>query len=380
MTIPATAGALPAATEFRMPSLGADMEFGTLVAWHVKPGDRVKRRDIIAEVETQKGVFSVESPADGVVARLVVAEGTRMPVGGVLATFGEGATPALAPPEAPPQPASVTPMRASPVARKRAGELQLDLAALWSAGRTHAITLAEVERAAAGRPAATATAGAALAMRRAVAAAVSRSKREIPHYYLSTTISLHRGLAWLQATNAARPVEERILPAALLLRGVAAALHEHPDLNGLWVDDTFHPSPAVHLGVMISLRSGGLIAPAIHDADTMTLVALMAALRDLVRRAREGGVRGSEMTEATVSVTNLGDEGVESVLGIIYPPQVALVGFGGIVERPWAEHGMLGVHPVVTATLAADHRATDGHYGGRFLATLDRLLQAPEAL
>ncbi len=391
------------ANEFRMPSLGADMEFGTLVVWHMKPGERVKRGAVIAEVETDKGVFSVESPVDGVVAELTVAEGSKVPVGTVLATFGKPAAAmaearaiqptASASVPAPPtvRPAAPAPtltprLRASPVARRRAAELGVDLTALWRAGPDHAITLADIERAAKhGPPAAPVTKSVPpdttkAAMRRAVAAAVSRANREIPHYYLSTPISLRRALAWLQDENAARPVDQRILPAAMLLKAVASGLHEFPDLNGFWIDGAAQPSAAVHLGVAISLRGGGLIVPAIHDASDKTLLELMDALRDVVQRAREGGLRGSEMTDATVTVTNLGDEGVESVFGVIYPPQVALVGFGKISDRPWADAGMIGVHPVVTVSLAADHRATDGHYGGRFLAAIDRLLQEPEAL
>jgi pyruvate dehydrogenase E2 component (dihydrolipoamide acetyltransferase) len=106
----------------------------------------------------------------------------------------------------------------------------------------------------------------------------------------------------------------------------------------------------------------------------------MIALQDLVQRARAGGLRGSEMTDPTITVTSLGDEGAESVFGVIYPPQLAIVGIGRVRERPWAVNGLLGVRPIVNVTLAADHRATDGHYGGRFLGEIDRLLQAPEAL
>ena len=129
----------------------------------------------------------------------------------------------------------------------------------------------------------------------------------------------------------------------------------------------------------ISLRQGGLIAPAIHSADTLTLDELMDHLRDLVSRARAGRLKQSEMNP-TITITNLGDQGVDSVFGVIYPPQVAIVGFGRIRPRPWAAGGMLGVRPVVTATLAADHRVSDGHRGAVFLTALDRLLQAPEEL
>jgi pyruvate dehydrogenase E2 component (dihydrolipoamide acetyltransferase) len=218
------------------------------------------------------------------------------------------------------------------------------------------------------------------AMRHAIAVLMARSKREVPHYYLSTTIDLGRAMTRVGELNADRPLAQRLVPAALLLKATAAAVRKVPQLNGYWVDDAFAPADQVNLGVAVALRGGGLIAPAIPDADRLDLDALMAALRDLVTRARSGRLRQSEMTNGTLTVTNLGDRGVESVFGVIYPPQVALVGFGRVVERPWAVDGLLGVRPVVTATLSADHRATDGHLGGLFLSAVDELLQKPEDL
>jgi len=187
-------------------------------------------------------------------------------------------------------------------------------------------------------------------------------------------------LTWLERTNLERPVHERLLPAVLLLKAVALTAKRYPELNGFWVDGAFRPADAVHLGVAVSLRGGGLISPAIHDADGMDLTTLMHALRDLVERTRSGHLRSSEMSDPTLTVTSLGDQGVELVHGLIYPPQVALVGFGRILERPWATGGMIGARPVVTATLAGDHRASDGMRGARFLDTVDHLLQEPAAL
>ena len=166
----------------------------------------------------------------------------------------------------------------------------------------------------------------------------------------------------------------------LLLKASALATRAVPEVNGFWVNDHLELSDAVHLGVAISLRGGGLIAPAIHDADAKALDELMASLRDLVKRTRSGKLRSSEMSAPTITVTNLGDQGVEAVYGVIYPPQVALVGFGRIVERAWAHEGMVGARSIVTATLAADHRAGDGHTGGLYLAEIERLLQKPEEL
>jgi pyruvate dehydrogenase E2 component (dihydrolipoamide acetyltransferase) len=217
-------------------------------------------------------------------------------------------------------------------------------------------------------------------MRRAIAAAMARSKREIPHYYLSTTIDLTSALSWLDAVNATRPPTARLLLVALLLKAVAQALGKAPEFNGFFTANGFQPGSGIHIGTAISLRGGGLVAPAIHDADKLSLNDLMAQLRDLIARARSGALRSSEMSDPTITVTNLGERSVETVFGIIYPPQVALVGFGMPVERPWVVAGAIAVRQVLTATLAADHRASDGHRGALFLAEIDRRLQSPETL
>ncbi|MEV7179039.1 2-oxo acid dehydrogenase subunit E2 [Kitasatospora sp. NPDC093679] len=286
-------------------------------------------------------------------------------------------------------------IRATPMARRIAEEAGLDLALVRGSGADGAVRAADVR--AALRPAETEeprtaaepprttpeparTAGArAEAMRQAVGALMDRSKREIPHYYLSTTVDLAAAMRWLRDRNRQLPVSERLVPAALMLKAAALAAREVPQLNGWWTDG-FTPAPAVHLGVAVALRGGGLIAPAIRDAADLPLPELMARLRDLVARARAGRLRHSETSDPSITVTSLGDQGVEAVFGVIYPPQVALVGLGKVVERPWAADGMLGVRPVVTATLSADHRASDGATGARYLSALDRLLQQPEEL
>jgi pyruvate dehydrogenase E2 component (dihydrolipoamide acetyltransferase) len=429
--------------EFRMPSLGADMDSGTLIAWHMAVGDHVARGDIVAEVDTDKSVIDVETFTTGTVEEILVAEGARVPVGTPLAVIREDAVvvaevaappagprprPAAPTPEvavavepeapaaaavesaAPPAPTSPHPARrpaASPLARRHAAALGVDLASITGTGPDGAVTTSDVDHFAAAHaagpaaPAAAKTAPPApaapvhfeqpapqplskterqAALRRAIGASMARSKREIPHYYLACDIDMSHAMQWLDERNAAVPVTERMLPAVLLLKATALALHETPDLNGFWEQDAFRPADGVHLGVAIALRGGGLVAPALHDTDHLTLAELMTGLRDLVARARAGRLRSSEASEPTITVTSLGDQGVDVVQPVIYPPQVAIVGFGRIRPRPWAADGMLGVRPVVTATLAADHRVSDGHRGAVFLTALDRLLQAPEEL
>ena len=217
-------------------------------------------------------------------------------------------------------------------------------------------------------------------MRQSIAALMTTSNREIPHYNLSATVDLHAALEWLRKRNRELPVAERLVPSALLLLAASRSARAVPDLNGHWVDGAFRPASSVDLGLILSLRRGGLLVPAIHDADSLTVDQMMAAMRELTTRARAGRLRGSDLIPPSFTVSNLGDQGVESALGVIYPPQVALVGFGAVSERPWAVDGLLGVRPLVTVTLAGDHRASDGAVGARFLKHLDRLLQRPEEL
>ena len=488
--------------DFRMPSLGADMDHGKMVEWLVKPGDYVHRGDVVAVVDTDKTVMDIESFEEGVVAELLVDIGATVPIGTPLARItatpddgspaaaGPAGTPALAgrpaggaapaPPAtaaaerrvpadggapaetAPAEEAPGHPGAVSPPVRHLAHVLGIDPATVRGTGRHGAVTRSDVERAAvpaaAAHPAgidteeaarvrssprarrlamergvdlgsvtgtgpggavreedvlqAAATAAPAAAvptqddagaqaqaktpppesaqpsegrqreagLRRAVGALMSKSKREIPHYYLSSTVDMAAAVAWMQSVNLERPVSSRLVASALLLKATALAAKTVPEVNGFYVDGEFRPSSSVHLGVAVALRKGGIVAPAIHDADTLSVDQLMERLRDLVARARAGRLQRAEMADPTITVTNLGDLGVDSVFGVIYPPQVAMVGLGRVMEQPWAHNGMLGIRPVVTATLSADHRVSDGLRGARFLARLDELLQKPEEL
>jgi len=452
--------------DFRMPSLGADMEAGRVTEWLVKVGDAVKRGDIVAVVETEKSTIEVEIFESGVIEAIVVPVGEEVPVGAVLARVRSGASDSLEPrvsvpassesvlPTEPTLPTgrevatTASPVVRSPVVRHLAAESGIDLAALTGTGEGGVITRHDVERALAAqqppsgrvraspwarrvaaelgvdlnsvrgtgpggavteadvrklgarrsRPAVasgeravaaeaptstgptTDAAAKQAALRRSIGALMARSKREIPHYYLSTTIDMRAASEWLEHVNAGRSITDRLVMPVLLLKATARAVATVPEMNGFMIEGTFQASAAVQVGVAISLRGGGVIAPAIHDTATLGVDDLMVALRDLVARARVGRLRSSEMSDPTITVTNLGDLGVDQVFGVIYPPQVALVGFGKVAERPWAEGGLLGARPTITATLAADHRVSDGHRGGLFLSAIDHLLQAPEEL
>lgn len=385
-----------------MPSLGADMDEGTVLAWKVKPGDTVHKGDVLLEVDTSKAAFDVEADHDGVLEEILAEPGAVVPVGQPIARIsGEAGTAVAAVPApgtvAEPSPAPTSApgqklphLRITPLARVVAKELGVDPQKVGKGtGFDGAITRADVERAAGRHEGPHAEKPAPLpvpadkskreGLRDAIASAMSRSKREIPHYYLAQTIDLESALEWLEAQNAKRAIAERILPPVLILKAVAHALWDVPELNGYWVDGRLQQSESIHLGVAIALHQG-VIAPAIHDADDKTLEQLMAGLSDLVQRARHGTLKRSEMTDSTITVTNLGDRGPEAVYGVIYPPQVALVGVGSIVKRPMVIGDQVVARRSMIVTLSADHRASDGHRGGLFLRAIARLLEHPEEL
>lgn len=350
------------------------------------PGDRCKRGDVVAVVETDKGAIDVEVFVDGIVRELLVPPGTRVPVGTVLALL-DTEVPAPAP-EMVPAPSRTRAgeaageaiqqrVKISPAARRRAQELHVDLVSLRGTGPEGAITVQDVEEAG---PSPAGVGEGAAGMRAAIAAAMSRSKREIPHYYLTTTVDVSPAVDWLAAHNAAVPVTERLLLAALLLKAVALACRDHAGFSGFHRNGRYEESPVVHVGVAVALRGGGLVAPALMDTATKPLAALMDEFRDVVARARAGRLRASELAAPTIILTSLGDALVETVLPIIQPPQVAIVGAGTVAERPWIVDGKVVPRHVLTLSLAADHRVTDGRLGAQLLARIAALLADPAKL
>ncbi len=418
-----------------LPSLGADMDFGSVIEWRVGPGDTVDRGDVIAVVETEKADIDVEIWQAGVVAELLLDVGHEVPVGTPMLrlTADAAAVAADAPAEAPVEPAEAavepaapaeaavvspddrpapTPavavseradvVPASPLARVRAESLGVDLRRVNGSGPDGAVLVADVDAFATGgasapsagdrtdaptppvvppaSPPSTADRAAkrALSMRHAIAERMAMANRDIPHYHLDLDVDLGPMFEALEHHNATRPVGERVLPAAVFLEAAAKAAAAHPECNGSWVDQGFVGATSVDLGVAISLRRGGLVTPVITAADSCSTTEIMTRLKELVTAARSGALKSSWMVDASLTVTNLGDHGADRVHGVIFPPQVALVGFGRVQTRPWVVDGAVLARPVVTVSLTADHRATDGLVGSRFLSTIAKRLEDSE--
>ncbi len=402
--------------DITMPSLGADMTKGTLTQWLVKEGEQVNSGDIIAVLETQKGAIDMEVYSSGTIAEILVQPVIEVPVGTVLArlalaepsqkTLMEKVPKATATPvnvaseelaeidegatvSEPIKVADVkvTGIKASPIVCRLAKEQQLNLTGVEGSGPQGAILLNDLT--------ALLTARAEIKtentnhkvvdnaeqnMRSAIAVAMAKSKQEIPHFYLSLELDITSAQQWLEQQNKTTPPEQHVLLLALLLKAMSKALVKYPKLNGFYQGNVFEQANAIHIGNVISLRQGGLVVPAIHDVDKLSLKELMQSLRDITARSRNGHLRSSELTDATITVTNMGERGADSVFGVIYPPQVAILGFGKVRKTLQLVNNEVKEREVLTVSLSADHRVIDGMLAAKFLNYLAKQLQKPERL
>ena len=426
--------------DITMPALGADMRDGTLMEWQIKPGDHVEKGDIIAIIETSKGAIDMESYHTGTITELLIEPDIKLPVGSVMARMtsdtsvsndiehtqpvsttadtsqpvaeaeAEELPPYIAPKTARPSVNEPKPISdtvtdtglskhisetspsesqqrqyASPVARKTAHLSGIELSTLTGSGPYGAVLLRDLPKDADSQtpPPADKTKSVrqdVSPMRQAISDAMSRSKKEIPHYYLALDIDLTKVQTWLAEQNQQREPEQRLLLPAVILNAIARQLVKFPDLNGFYQDGRFTPSEEVNIGNTISLREGGLVIPGILNADQLSVDQTMDALRDLAERSRRGRLRSSEISQTTITVTSIGERGADSITGVIYPPQVAIIGLGRQRQAPVIRENQIEVGEIMTVTLAADHRVSDGVTGARFLQALAKQLQHPEAL
>jgi len=354
-----------------MPSLGADMDQGKLMAWKIKRGDEVKKGQIIATVETTKSAVEIESFREGKVLELVGKEGEELRVGSTIAIFDvrdeEKKTR-----EAPR-------VKISPAARKLAAQMHVDLSTIKGSGSDGQIELKDLESFVnKGVPPPSPTS--VVNIREAIAKAMSRSKKEIPHYYLKTRISLDALFMWMDEKNKLLPPVERLMVPSVLMKGIIQAIKKYPMMNGYYVNGAFEAKESVNLGVAISLKTGGVLVPAIMGAHVMDLARLNSSFTDLLTRARKSELKNSELTEGTITVTNVGDLGSHEVFGIIFPPQVALIGLGRIHKAAVEENGLIRSGFIIDVSLSADHRVTDGLLGSRFLAQIEKIFLNPSLL
>ena len=313
--------------EFRMPSLGADMEAGTLIEWKKKTGDAVKRGDCIAEVETQKGLIEIEVFDEGIIDEILIPEGTKVPVGTIMAMIKPSSVSLETKPTTlqPTEEKITEPIlienieeksiKASPLARRIASDNHIDISKIKGTGEDGVITKDDVEQVIRQqKPTETArTIPSTESIRAAVAAAMSKSNKEIPHYYLEKKINVTQALLWLKEQNKERKVTSRLLPVVLFIKATAKTLTGFPDLNAVW-ENGLQPKKSINIGFVVSLRTGGIIVPAISNANLKSIDEIMETLNDIIPRARALKLRSSELSDSTITLTSLGEDGADSVL------------------------------------------------------------------
>jgi pyruvate dehydrogenase E2 component (dihydrolipoamide acetyltransferase) len=400
-------------SEVVMPQMGADMQEGTILRWLKREGDAVQRGEIIAEIETDKANVEIEAYESGVLRRILLPEGTTVPIGRVIAViaapeddisqYETGAVPAAGAAEPAPAagpervaavveapPAAAERVHASPAARRLADELGVDVSRVRGTGPDGRILRRDIEAAAKAptaeaAPSAPAPVEAPAAvpamsrMRQAIARRMAQSKREAPHYYLTMDIDMTEAQRLRQQLNEAAEGEVHISVNDMIVKAVAKALRRHPVFNSWFLDGQVQQQETVNIGVAVALEEG-LIAPAVLDCGRKSLADIALASRDLAERARSGVLKGEEYTGATFTVSNLGMYGVETLIAIISPPQTAILGVGVVEKAPVVRGGDIAVGEQMKVALSADHRVTDGAQGARFLADVRSFLEKPISL
>ncbi|ASR39292.1 dihydrolipoamide acetyltransferase [Prauserella marina] len=390
-----------------MPRLSDTMEDGVIVAWHKQVGDQVGKGEVLAEIETDKAIMELESYDEGILERVLVAEGERVAIGTPIGIVGDGTGSASPAPVPAPAAVAATPLvagaaavvpdgergpKSSPLARKVARELGVELAGVAGTGPGGRIIRRDVESAA--REAADTPAPASAvstveagedtelvplsSMRRVAAKRLTESKQQAPHFYLTSAIDVTELLAFRGTVNAtlAGAGGPKVSVNDLIVKAVAVALRENPDVNVSFAGDDLARHKRINLGIAVAVPDG-LVVPVVPDADRKSVSEIAAEAREKGERAREGKLKAAEMSGGTFTISNLGMFGIEQFAAVINPPEAAILAVGAAAEEVKVVEGEFVARKILRVTLSADHRAVDGATGARFLSTLTGLLEAP---
>ena len=401
--------------------MGYDMREGTVVRWLKKEGDQVNRGEAVAEIETDKAVVEMEAYASGVLRKITAAEGSTIPVGetiGILGaadesiedlesetaaakeTAGEGppseSEEEKAQPEAPvekPPRASERPsgqIKASPLARRLADERGIDIRLITGTGPGGRITkedvlsfeveAKDVSCAAEAPPVSPGQTVGLSKMRQAIARLTTRSKQEVPHFYVTANVDMSEAIRLRKQLNKALESSGvRVSINDLITKACAKALQKHPNFNASFRGDYLETNSSINIGMAIALE-GGLVVPSVMGCEKKSLAEIAKASKDLVERAQKGGLRQDEYTQSTFGISNLGMFDVDSFVAIIHPPNAAVLAVGSIRKQPVVRNDEIAVAEILKATLSIDHRVADGAEAARFLSEIKRLLENPVSL
>jgi pyruvate dehydrogenase E2 component (dihydrolipoamide acetyltransferase) len=401
-------------TKVHMEALSPTMEEGQLVRWLKAEGDAVVNGDVLAEIETDKATMELVARGDGILRKILLGAGGTTAVGSVIAIIAaagddiSGATgetsaaapapsagaavPARAAAPAAPAVEEGSRVKASPLARRLADDLGMDLGRVEGSGPGGRIVKRDVEAAREGAPPAVAAPAAPAAvenefedvpvsqMRKTIAKRLVESIGPVPHFFLTIDVDMGRVIEARQSINAMLEKQgEKISLNDIVLKAVAAALRKHPDCNAQWHGTHVRRFGGIHLGVAVAIEDG-LITPVIKNAHLKGIAQIAREVRELAGRAREKRLMPDEYTGSTFSVSNLGMFGIHEFTAIINPPEAGILAIGGVVDTPVAVEGEVVVRSRMRITMSCDHRVIDGAQGSRFLATLKAMLEEPAAI
>ena len=392
-------------TEVTMPSMGADMTEGTIVKWLKSEGDEVKRGDKLAEIETDKTVVEMESYGEGILRKIVVPEGQVVPVGDLIAYVGaqDDEIPQTAseptqdnsseedqtkesPPSSIPQESSEigSRVKASPIAKKLAKELGIDISSVNGSGPGGRITREDVEAASSGSSTSNNESSNSKSipltpMRKAIAGVVSKSKTEIPHFYISNVADMSKTIKARSEFN--EKSGSKVSVNDLILFAVTQTLKKFPKFNSSFSDGNLLEHQNINIGVAIALPEG-LIVPAVLRCEAKTLEEISTTAKDLAQRAKGEGspLTQEENSGGTFSVSNLGMFDIEEFTAIIVPPQSAILSVGKAREEAIVDNGEIKISQRMKMTLSVDHRVNDGAEAAMFLGELKTILETPSQI
>ena len=401
------------ATTVDMPQMGFDMKEGTVAKWRKQEGEQVSRGEVIAEIETDKAVVEMEAYASGTLRKIMVHENNAVPVGTLIAIIAdpdedisslETSQQAFTTVEDKPltsmessatttqesasqgRDSSTSVIKASPIARRLAKEMNVDLTLVNGTGPGGRITEADVKSF---QPESPRQDDSTInvdqkemplsKMRQAIANKTIKSTREAPHFYVTSQVDMGKAMDFRRELNPTLPDGVRVSVNDLIIKACALAISKYPNFNASYRGDKLLLNSRVNIGIAIAL-SEGLIIAGLSDCQDRDLVNVAKASRDLIDRANGGTLKAEEYEGVTFAISNLGMFDVESLSAIIYPPNAAVVAIGSVIEQPAVKAGEIVVARLMKMTISLDHRVVDGAEGAKFLQEVKRLLESPKSL
>jgi pyruvate dehydrogenase E2 component (dihydrolipoamide acetyltransferase) len=401
------------ATLIKMPKLSDTMEEGVILKWLRKEGEKIKQGDILVEIQSDKADMELEAYDSGVVRKIFVPEGSKAPIGGLIAVIGGpdedisavlSGTPTISAPKAvdrsmqPASSAAQAPQptekpsdgkgKASPLARKLASDYKIDLSSVSGSGPQGRVIKRDLEGMLSGKPSGSPAISKPIIpgtsndvelspIRKTIAKRMTESKATAPHFYVTVEVDMDPAMTFRDQINNVKEI--KLSFTDIVIKASSEALMKHPQVNATYLGDKMRQYHYTHIGVAVAMEEG-LVTPIVRNCEQKRLDQINAELRDLVERARTRKLKPDEYLGATFTISNLGMFGVDEFAAIVNPPEGAILAVGGIVEKPVVKNSQIVIGHTMKVTLSSDHRIIDGAVAARFMQDLKKILENPASL